>query len=147
MDLPLLMTIAGALGLAKALDQSRAAEFLANGIIAVVGSDPWLLLVTIYALTMIFTEMITNNAVAVTLLPIAISVAETAGYSPRPFVMAIALAASLSFLTPIGYQTNLMVMGPGGYQATDYFKVGWPVSLAVAIAALALIPNIWPFMI
>jgi di/tricarboxylate transporter len=144
-NLPLLLTIAGALGLAKALDESQADEFIANGIIAIVGQDPWPLLITVYGLTMIFTEMITNNAVAVTLLPIAVRVAEGAGYSPRPFIMAIALAASLSFLTPIGYQTNLMVMGPGGYHTTDYFKVGLPVAVAVAITALALIPNIWPF--
>jgi di/tricarboxylate transporter len=146
-NLPLLLTIAGALGLAKALDESRAAEFLANTIITVVGEDAWALLITMYVLTMIFTEMITNNAVAVTLLPIAVRVAEGAGYSPRPFIMAIALAASLSFLTPIGYQTNLMVMGPGGYRAPDYFKVGLPVAIAAAVTALLLIPHIWPFAI
>ena len=144
-NLPLLLTIAGALGLAKALDESRAAEFIANGIITIVGEDPWALLIAMYVLTMIFTEMITNNAVAVTLLPIAVRVAEGAGYSPRPFIMAIALAASLSFLTPIGYQTNLMVMGPGGYRAPDYLRVGLPIAVAVAITALILIPNIWPF--
>ncbi len=144
-NLPLLITIASALGLAKAIDESHAAEFLANGIIALVGQNPTGLLIVIYLLAVVFTEMITNNAVAVTLLPIAIRVAQAAEVSPRPFVMAIALAASLSFVTPIGYQTNLMVMGPGGYRAADYLRVGLPIAFTVAVGALLLIPSIWPF--
>ena len=89
--------------------------------------------------------MITNNAVATILLPIAIGVAQQANINPRPLVMAIALAASLSFLTPIGYQTNLMVMGPGGYYPRDYLRVGLPVAIAVAVTAIVLIPMAWPF--
>ena len=146
-DLPLLMTIAGALGLAKAIDESHAAENIAQGIIRVVGHDPWMLLITVYVLTMIFTEMITNNAVAATLIPIAVRVAEGAALNPRPFVMAIALAASLSFLTPIGYQTNLMVLGPGGYRPRDYMRVGLPVAVVVAVTAITIIPRVWAFQL
>jgi di/tricarboxylate transporter len=71
--------------------------------------------------------------------------AAASGLSPRPFVMAVTLAASMSFITPIGYQTNLMVMGPGGYQPRDYLKVGWPMVVIVTTVALLLIPRVWPF--
>jgi len=89
--------------------------------------------------------MITNNAVAAMLFPIALALAWEADLNPRPFVMAVALAASLSFITPIGYQTNLMVMGPGGYYPRDYLRAGLPILIAVTITALYLIPQIWPF--
>jgi len=145
-DLRVLLTIAGALGLGAALRESGAAKTLAEGLVDVVGGgNPYALLAVVYLLTVVFTETITNNAVAVMLFPIGVETAATAGYSPRPFVMAIALGASLSFLTPIGYQTNLMVMGPGGYQPRDYLRAGWPLALLMAATALALIPLIWPF--
>ena len=96
-------------------------------------------------MTLVFTEMITNNAVAAMLLPIALSVAKEGGYSPRPFIIAITLAASLSFITPIGYQTNLMVMGPGGYRPSDYLRCGLPLAVIVTATALLLIPQIWGF--
>jgi len=79
------------------------------------------------------------------LFPLAVKVAWLGDYSPRPFVMAMAIAASLSFLTPVGYQTNLMVMGPGGYQMRDYLRAGAPLAALVMITALLLIPQIWPF--
>jgi di/tricarboxylate transporter len=79
------------------------------------------------------------------LFPICINVALTAQLSPRPFLIGVTLAASLSFLTPLGYQTNLMVMGPGGYKPGDFFRVGWPLTLLVTITALAMIPFAWPF--
>jgi di/tricarboxylate transporter len=144
-ELPLLLTIAGALGMAKALSVSGAAGFISQQIVGVVGDSPWLLLIAIYLLTAVFTELITNNAVAVAMFPIAVGVAEQAGLSPRPFIMAIALAASLSFATPIGYQTNLMVMGPGGYKPADFLKIGLPLSIVVATVALILIPYVWAF--
>ena len=87
---------------------------IAAFLVDVVGRNPWALLIVVYLLAMVFTESITNTAVAAMLLPLAVAVAWQGGFSPRPFVMAITMAASLSFVTPIGYQTNLMVMGPGG---------------------------------
>ena len=95
---------------------------------------------------MILTEMVSNNAVAAIMIPIAISVALASGSNPRPFVMAIALAASLAFVTPIGYQTNLMVMGPGGYRPTDYVKCGLPLSLVVAATALFFLNILYDFL-
>ena len=145
-DLQVLLTIAAALGLGAALRESGAAKAIAQSLVEVMGEgNPYVLLVVLYVLTVVFTEAISNNAVAVMLFPIGVETAAAGGYSPRPFVMAILLAASLSFLTPIGYQTNLMVMGPGGYQPRDYLRAGWPLALLVAVTALVLIPLIWPF--
>ena len=144
LDLRVLLTIAGALGLGRALEASGAAELIATAIVASVGQRPYLLLIVIYLLTLGFTEMISNNAVAAMFLPLAVAVAWEGGYNPRPFIMAITLAASLSFITPIGYQTNLMVMGPGGYRPSDYARCGTPLAVAVGITALILIPQFWP---
>ena len=145
-DLQVLITIAGALGLGRALTESGAAEAIAGALVRGVGSGhPYVLLAVLYIVALIFTELITNVAVAAMLFPLGVAMAAASGLSPRPFVMAIALAASLSFITPIGYQTNLMVMGPGGYQPRDYLKAGWPMVAVVTTVALLLIPRIWPF--
>ena len=152
-DYHILFVIVGALGLGKSLTESGVAETVAQGIVTplveLVGENnpwlPWCLLLAMYLLTILFTEMITNNAVAAMLFPIAVALAWAADFNPRPFVMAVALAASLSFITPIGYQTNLMIMGPGGYYPKDYLRAGLPVLLAVTLTALWLIPKIWPF--
>jgi di/tricarboxylate transporter len=145
LNLQVLLTIVGALGLGRALKESGAASQIASWIVYSLGDNPTILLIAIYILALLFTEMITNNAVATILLPLAISVAAQAQLNPRPFVMAIALAASLSFLTPIGYQTNLMVMGPGGYRPKDYLRIGLPVAIVVTATAIILIPWSWPF--
>jgi di/tricarboxylate transporter len=145
LDLQLLITIAAALGLGRALTQSGAASAMATMIVGGVGDNPYMLLVVIYLMAAVFTEMISNTAVAAMLFPLAVAVAWEGTYSPRPFVMAITLAASLSFVTPIGYQTNLMVMGPGGYRPADYVRCGLPLAVIVGTTALLLIPLVWPF--
>ena len=145
-DLQLLLTIVGALAMGRALTVSGAADAVAGGMVQLVGSgNPWTLLIVLYLLTMIFTELITNNAVVAMLFPLAVAVAADSGHHPRPFIIAIALASSLAFITPIGYQTNLMVMGPGGYRPRDYLRSGIPISLLVALTAMVLIPRFWPF--
>jgi di/tricarboxylate transporter len=145
LDLQILLTIAGALGLGKAIDVSGVAKMAAESLVQVIGDNPHVLLIALYLLTVIFTETITNNAVAAIIIPLAASLAWAGGVSPRPFVIAVALGASLSFVTPIGYQTNLMVMGPGGYRPSDYLRTGLPLALAVGVTALIVIPKIWPF--
>ena len=145
LNMQVLLAIVGALGLGEALWVSGAADSIAGGMVQIVGNHPYLALVVIYLLAMFFTELITNNAVATILLPIAIGVAWELECSPQPFILAIALASSLSFLTPVGYQTNLMVMGPGGYVARDYLRMGVPIAATVTVTALILIPMIWPF--
>lgn len=144
-DLQVLLTIGAAIGLGQALNNSGAAGQIATSLTAAVGAENGhLLLITVYVLTLVFTEMITNVAVAALMVPIAVAVAIPGGHDPTPFVMAIALAASTSFITPIGYQTNLMVMGPGGYRPLDYLRTGLPMSIVVAVTALLLIPKVWP---
>jgi len=101
-------------------------------------------LIAVYVFTMIATESITNTAVAAMLFPLVVPLAWSAQCDPRPFIMAVTLAASLSFITPIGYQTNLMVMGPGGYRPRDYLRIGLPLALLVMLVALTLIPIVWP---
>ncbi|MEO1498112.1 MAG: SLC13 family permease [Planctomycetota bacterium] len=151
-DLQVLVTIAGAMGLGAALQSSGAAAWIAGGVVAGVQSlpipeaaAPWVLLAAIYLLAMVLTEAITNVAVATIMIPLSVSVALAGGYSPRPYVIAVAVAASLSFATPIGYQTNLMVMGPGGYQPRDYLRLGGPLTLLLAGVAIVLIGLIWQF--
>ncbi|MBN2580219.1 MAG: SLC13 family permease [Pirellulales bacterium] len=144
-NIQVLLTIAAALGLGQALTDSGAADAVAQVLVRTVGTDhPYLLLIVLYLLTMCFTELITNAATVAILIPLGIAMASTAACSPRPFIMAIALAASLSFLTPFGYQTNLMVMGPGGYVPRDFLRVGLPLSIVVTAASLLLIPHVWP---
>ena len=116
-----------------------AAEMVANGLTSAVGTSPLLLLITVYILASVMTEMISNNAVAAMLLPLAIAIPHSIGFDARPFIMAITLAASLAFVTPVGYQTNLMVMGPGGYHPRDYLRCGLPLSLLMAVTAITSI--------
>ncbi len=143
-DLQTLFTIAASIGLGTALHQSGAASAIAQIFVQWAGNHPIWLLIVIYLLSMACTESISNAAVAAMMLPLAATVAWESGCDPRPFVIAVTMAASLAFLTPIGYQTNLMVMGPGGYRPSDYLKTGWPISLTVTITCLILIPWIWP---
>ena len=144
LDLRTLLTIGAALGLGAALDHSGAAAAMARTLIQWAGDQPHLLLAVVYVLAMVLTETLSNTAVAAIMLPLAASVAWEGGYNPRPFVMAITMAASLAFLTPVGYQTNLMVMGPGGYRPSDYFRAGLPITFAVTLTSLLLIPWLWP---
>jgi di/tricarboxylate transporter len=98
----------------------------------------------LYLLTSILTEMVSNNAVAVVITPIAIGLADALGYDARPFVVAVMVAASASFATPIGYQTNTLVSGPGGYRFTDFMKIGIPLNLSIGILVSAVIPWVFP---
>ncbi len=146
LDLDILVLIASAFGLGAAVTQSGLGDALAGVLVA--GLQP---LGTIGALagvllaTMALTELISNNAAAALLFPIALATATTVGADPRPFVIAVTLGASLSFLTPIGYQTNLMVYGLGGYKFSDYTRLGVPLNLTCIILCLILIPRAFPF--
>ncbi len=151
-DLQVVLTIAAAIGVGKSLESSGAAKFLAQSLVGGVESlglennaRSYVLLAVVYLLSSLLTELITNVAVATMMIPIAISVAVAGGNDPRTFIVAVALAASLSFATPVGYQTNLMVMGPGGYQPRDYLLIGLPLTLITATTAIVLLPMVWPF--
>jgi di/tricarboxylate transporter len=144
LDLPVLVTIAASFALGNALEKTGAAEYLGKGIVAAAGGEPWLLLALTYLSVMVLTEMITNNAAAMLMLPVALAVTHTAGLNDVPYVMAVMMAASASFATPIGYQCNLMVYGPGGYRFSDFLRIGIPMNCLVATITITAIPLIWP---
>ncbi|MFD2113318.1 SLC13 family permease [Thiorhodococcus fuscus] len=144
-DWKVLIAIAASFGLGRALEVTGAAGFIAQYLVQLAQGDPWVTLAAIYLVTMLFTELITNNAAAVLMFPIALSTSQTLGVHFMPFAVAIMMAASASFSTPIGYQTNLMVYGPGGYRFSDYFKVGIPLNLLMASVTISLAPLVWGF--
>jgi di/tricarboxylate transporter len=140
-----LLTIAAALGLGSALDTTGMARLLAGNLLSLTGGSPWVALAMVYLVTSIFTSIITNNAAAALVFPVAMNTAEQLSVSTMPFIMCIMIAASASFATPIGYQTNLMVYGPGGYRFSDYLRIGVPLNFVVGGVAVLLSPLIWPF--
>lgn len=144
-DLSVLVVIAASFALGVAMAKTGAAQQIALWLMLIDGLAPWAALALVYLITVIFTELITNNAAAVLMFPIAMAVAEQLGVNFLPFAIAIMFAASASFMTPLGYQTNLMVLGPGGYRFTDYMRLGTPLSLLVGATAVGLIPMIWNF--
>ncbi|MBW1900993.1 MAG: SLC13 family permease, partial [Deltaproteobacteria bacterium] len=144
-DWQVLLVIIAAFGIGKAMQITGAAEMIATNLVGIVAGNPWLVLAVIYGCTSLFTEMITNNAGALLMFPIAMSTAEQMGVNLMPFMIAIMMGASASFATPIGYQTNMMVFGPGGYRFSDYLKIGVPMNLLMLLVASTLIPFIWPF--
>jgi len=144
-DAQVLLVIVAAFGIGNAMQITGAAEFIAVQLIGLGGGNPWLVLSIIYITTSILTEMVTNNAAALLLFPIAMATSNQMGISPTPFVFAIMMGASASFATPIGYQCNMMVYGPGGYRFKDFLKIGVPMNLLMWLVASLLIPLIWPF--
>lgn len=144
-DTQVLLVIACSFALGKALEVTGAAAEIAGLLLTIPGENPLWVLALAYLMTMLLTEMITNNAAAVLMFPICMAAAEELGVSPLPFVYAVMMAASASFSTPLGYQTNLMVFGPGGYRFTDFLKVGIPLQLLLWGVAVAIIPRVWPF--
>jgi len=144
-DWRVLLAIASSLGLGAALQNTGAAFVFAEGLLSFAGTNPVLALALTYICTWLLTEMITNNAAAVLIFPIALSLATEMQLDFIPFAIAIIMGASASFSTPIGYQTNLMIYGPGGYRYSDYIKIGVPLNLIVGLISVSLIPLIWAF--
>ena len=143
----LLFIIFGMLALGSAMETTGAAHLLATGVTGAVGQfGPFATLSVMYLVAMILTEMISNNAVAVLLTPIAFEIAATMGVDARPFAVAVMFGCSASFATPIGYQTNTYVFGAGGYRFMDFPRVGAPLNLILWVTASLLIPHFWPFI-
>lgn len=141
----LLALIFAMLAIGAALEASGAVALIVNAVApALSGLPPFLIIWAVYLLTSVLTETVSNNAVAVVVTPIAIGLAGAMGLDPRPLVVAVMVAASCSFATPIGYQTNMLVYGPGGYKFSDFLRVGIPLNLSTGIIASAVIPLIWP---
>jgi di/tricarboxylate transporter len=144
LNVQVLVVIAAALGVGKAIETTGLAKAVAQSVLSVTqGFGPVAVLAALYLLTNLLTEIITNNAAAVLMLPISMAAASSLGAPPIAFGLIVAVAASASFLTPIGYQTNLMVMAPGGYRFSDYARVGWPVTLLVMTTSVTVISLLW----
>lgn len=146
LDTEVLLSIAAASGLGTALEATGAARTLAEGLIGLAGGHPWATLAVLYLVTLVVTELLSNNAAAILMFPFALASAQDLGISYTPFVMAVMIAASSGFATPIGYQTNLMVYGPGGYRFSDFVRIGVPLDIVIAVVALALLPWAYPFV-
>ncbi len=141
-----LITIAAAFGVGTALQNSGAATTIASTLVnSTQAWGPIAAVAVIYLVGSLLTEVITNNAAAVLMFPFCLETARLYDADPFPFLMALILSASASFMTPIGYQTNMMVYGPGGYRFTDFMRIGAPLNLLLGIVAVILIPIVWPF--
>ncbi len=139
-----LLIIACSLGIGTAMTKTGLAQWIADALMAVSAPIGFIaVLVIMYILTNIFTELITNSAAAALMLPIGLEVANSLHLDPIGFAVLVAIAASASFITPIGYQTNLIVYGPGGYKFKDYIKIGVPLSFLVMITSITVIYFVW----
>ena len=142
-DVPVMLTIAAAFALGAALEQTGAAGYVAEGILGVSSGHPLLTILLVYFTVSVLTEVITNNAAAVLVIPVVLSMTTSLGVPAEPFVIAVMMAASASFATPLGYQTNMMVFGPGGYRFSDFVKVGVPMNLFIGLLTVAVISVVY----
>ena len=141
----LMAMIFAMLAVGEALDQSGAVALIVARVQPfMMGMSPFVMILCVYLLGLVLTEFLSNNAVAVIYTPIAIQLAQSMGLDPRPFAVAVMFSATLAFSTPVGYQTNMMVYGPGGYRFSDYVKIGLPLNIIVWLLVSALIPILWP---
>jgi di/tricarboxylate transporter len=143
-EYPVLVAIAASFALGFALEDTGAAAWAAQSVAQLAGNDAFVSLCIIYAVTLVVTEIVTNNAAGVLMFPIAVAAAQHSGANLMPFVIVVMVAASAGFVTPIGYQTNLMIYGPGGYRFGDFVRCGLPMNLLVGVTALIVIPRVWP---
>ncbi len=143
-DWEVLITIAAALGIGETMRSTGLAHEIAVGATSAIGNHPMAALAAVYGVTMLLTELLSNNATAALMYPIAMATAKQLGLDYHPFLIAIMFAASCGFATPFGYQTNLMVYGPGGYRFSDFLRVGVALDLLVMAVALATIPQFFP---
>jgi di/tricarboxylate transporter len=145
-DARILILIVGTLSLGMAISKTGAADLYADALLTpLAGFSPWVVLSAFILLTSVLSLFLSNNATAVLLIPIALSTAAALQVDPRPFVIGICFGASACYATPIGYQTNMLVFGPGGYSFKDYLKLGIPLNIWVWLMASIFVPIIWPF--
>ncbi|MGM0526047.1 MAG: SLC13 family permease [Pseudomonadota bacterium] len=144
-DWPIIVLLGATIPLGSALERSGAADTIANAVVALSSGAPeFVAIALLLVVTMLLSNIVNNAAAAVLMAPIGISMASSFGASMDPFLMAVALGAAVPFLTPIGHQSNILVMGPGGYSFSDYWKLGLPMSLLVSVVATIMIVLVWP---
>ncbi|GAA4089653.1 SLC13 family permease [Zhongshania borealis] len=144
-DWQILLVIAASIALGGSLESTGAASIIASEIVGVAAGSPMATLVAIFVVTTLFSAVISNLAAAVIVFPIALAASQQLDVSVLPFAVTLMMAASASFATPIGYQTNLMVYGPGDYRFSDFFKIGIPLTVLVGITTIVIVPLVWPF--
>ena len=150
-DWQVLLMLYGLLGLGMAMQETKTAVWLARGLVDMADhlvspeNLPIVMLWLVFLLTLLLTEVLSNNATAVMMIPIVVTLAGELGVSARPFIIGVTVAASAAFALPMGYQTHMMVYGPGGYRFADFLRVGVPLNLICWVTSCLLIPLIWPF--
>ncbi len=144
LDVQVIVTIAASFAVGNALYETGAAQHLGESVLSLANDNPLMLLILTYFMVSILTEIITNNAAAVLMLPVVLAMTQAAGLPAEPFVITVMMAASAAFSTPLGYQTNLMVYGPGGYRFSDFLKAGIPLNILAGITTVTVVPMIWP---
>ena len=145
-DWPVIVLLGAMIPVSQALEKTGGAQMIADSILNVAGSAaPWITLTLVLVGTMFLSDLVNNAAAAVLMAPIAISIAFGMGVSADPFLMSVAVGASCAFLTPIGHQSNTLVMGPGGYKFSDYWRMGLPLEVIIVLVAVPLIMLVWPF--
>lgn len=144
-NLPVLLVIAASIALGASLQVTGAAGVIAHSVIESIGDNPYVLVTALFALTAGFSALISNVAAAVLLFPVAAAMSAELGVDMKPLAVTIMIAASASFATPIGYQTNLMVYGPGKYRFGDFVKMGVPLTILVGMTTVLIVPQVWPF--
>jgi di/tricarboxylate transporter len=143
---PVIVLLGSLIPIGQALDQSGGTALIANGIVTLAaGASPALILTILMAVVMTLSDLLNNTATAVVTAPIAVQIADRLGVSADPFLMAVAVAASCAFLTPIGHKNNTLIMGAGGYQFGDYWRMGLPLEILVIAVSVPMILLVWPF--
>ena len=144
LDWSLLIAISAAIGIGAAVEDTGLAQGFARALVSLAGQNPYAVMASLFVTTVSISAVVTNNAAAVIMFPIAISLAGGFDASAMPYAIVVIVGASASFLTPIGYQTNLMVYGPGGYRFTDFLRLGAPLTALVGVMTIAIVPWVWP---
>jgi di/tricarboxylate transporter len=144
-DWPIIILLGGMIPVGRALESTGATQLIANSIVSLTDGLPiYLMLTLILVVTMFLSDIINNAATALVMAPISVGIANQLGVSIDPFLMAVAVGASCAFLTPIGHQSNTLVMGPGGYQFGDYWRMGLPLEVIITVISVPLILQVWP---
>jgi di/tricarboxylate transporter len=142
-DLEILLLIASAFGIGKAMEKTGVASAMASSMLGLADGDVFMALVVLYGMTMLLTELLSNNTAVTLMFPIMLATTQSLGVDYMPFLVAITVAASCGFATPIGYQTNLMVYGPGGYRFSDFLRFGGILNLIVWAVTMAVVPLVF----